>query len=266
MLISRDDLRRFVPRPIFFVYRQVRAGLNRWKYRGGEYHCNVCASNLRAWIHAGPVDHRNFVCPVCYSYGRHRMMALVIENELLRDGTVIGKKLLHFAPEVGFQNWLKRCLPDIDYRSADLFSPDVDLCLDLQEITLPNDSIDVVILSHVLEHVDNDTQALHELNRILAPGGKLFVQVPLSGEPQTIEDKLDTAAARLACYGKTDHVRLYGGDLQSRLVSAGFEVSVHSARNEPYRAHFSHMALDLPEDSSMLYDKESTTFVCLKPV
>jgi len=266
MLISRDDLRRFVPRPIFSVYREMRARFNRWKYHGDEYNCNVCASNLRAWIHAGPVDHCNFVCPVCYSYGRHRMMAKVIEKELVRSNSTGRKKWLHFAPEVGFRTWLKRHLPNVNYRSADLFSPDVDLCLDLQNITLENDSIDAVILSHVLEHVDNDARALSELNRILVPGGWLCVQVPLSDKQETIDDKLDTAAARLARYGKTDHVRLYGSDLHGRLVAAGFEVEVHSARNEPYKTDFTKMALDLPEDSSMLYDNESTTFVCRKPV
>jgi len=192
------------------------------------------------------------------------MMALVIENELLRDGTVIGKKLLHFAPEVGFRNWLKRCLPDIDYRSADLFSPDVDFCLDLRYIALPNDSVDVVILSHVLEHVDDDMRALRELNRILGPGGSLFVQVPLSGAKETIEDKLENAAARLASYGKTDHVRLYGEDLVARLIAVGFSVTVHRAQDEEFRKDFTCMALDLPEDSSMLYDNESTTLVCRK--
>lgn len=191
MLTSRDDLRRFIPRPVFSVYHEIRARLNRWKCHSGEYGCNVCLSSLREWIHAMPLDHGNFVCPVCYSYGRHRMMAKVIERELVRYNSIGGKKWLHFAPEVGFRTWLMRHLPQVNYRSADLFSPDVDLCLDLQDIALANDSIDAVILSHVLEHVDNDARALRELNRILVPGGRLFVQVPLSGQ-ETIDDKLDT--------------------------------------------------------------------------
>lgn len=193
------------------------------------------------------------------------MMVKVIENELLQDGSKSGKTLLHFAPEVGTQNWLKRHLPQFEYRSADLFSPDVDLRLDLQDMALPNDAVNVAILSHVLEHVGNDVQALRELNRILVPGGYLFVQVPLSGAQETVEDKLDTVAARLARYGKTDHVRLYGADLQTRLADAGFEVTAHIARNEPYRYQLLSMALDLPEDTTMLYDNESTTFVCRKP-
>ncbi len=264
MLISRDTLRRFVPRPIFSVYRAMRARLNRLKYRGGEYYCNVCDSNLREWIHAGPADHRNFVCPVCYSYGRHRMMAKVIENELVRGDTMAGKKLLHFAPEVGFRNWLKRHFPHIKYQSADLFSPDVDLCLDLQDIALTNEAIDVVILSHVLEHVDDDTLAVKELYRILAPNGKLFIQVPLSGSEATREERLGTPEERLANYGKTDHVRLYGDDIAVRLTDAGFSVTVHRAHEDPYREKFDYMALDLPDGSTMLYDNESTTYVCCK--
>lgn len=192
------------------------------------------------------------------------MMVTVIENQLLRDDSKSDKTLLHFAPEVGTQHWLKRYLPQFEYRSADLFSPDVDLCLDLQDIALPNDAVNVAILSHVLEHVDNDIQALRELNRILVPGGYLFVQVPLSGAQETVEDKLDTDAARLARYGKTDHVRLYGADLQNRLADAGFKVTAHIARNEPYRHQYLYMALDLPDDTAMLYDNESTTFVCRK--
>jgi SAM-dependent methyltransferase len=262
--ISRDSLRRFAPKPVLSCYRRARAVLNRFKYRGDEYHCNICHSNLRAWVYAGPIDHCNLVCPVCNAYGRHRMMGLVIENELMAQDTMIGKRLLHFAPEVGFQNWLKRKLPHIEYKSADLFSPDVDLCIDLESIALPNDSIDVVILSHVLEHVSNDRCALDELNRILRPNGTLFLQVPLSVEQRTIEEKLDTAGERLVVYGKTDHVRLYGSDLFDRLVASGFEVTVHFAKNEPYLPLFNSMALDLPDNSSMLYNNESTTFVCRK--
>lgn len=264
MLINRETVRRFIPKPIFAAYRSLRTRLNRWRYRGNQYHCNVCDSHLSAWIHAGPADHRNHVCPVCYSYGRHRMMVKVMEHELVSH-SMAGKTLLHFAPEVGTRNWLKRHVPRLEYRSADLFSPDVDLCLDLQDIALPSATVDVVILSHVLEHVDNDVQALNELYRILTPDAWLFVQVPLSSAEQTVEDKLPTAADRLAHYGKTDHVRLYGKDIQNRLTDAGFVVSIHAAHNTPYREQFTYMALDLPNDSAMLYDNESTTFVCRKP-
>lgn len=266
VMLSRDNLRSYLPQPMLACYRQVRMSFNRWKYRGHDYYCNVCKSNLRAWAYAGPANHCNLVCPVCNSYGRHRMMVMVIKSELLRSNVIAGNQWLHFAPELGFGNWLKRELPFIDYKSADLFSLDVDMHLDLQSIALPDESTDTVILSHVLEHVDNDNQALRELNRILRPGGMLFIQVPLSDSEETIEDKLDSAEDRLAQYGKTDHVRLYGADILYRIASSGFAVSVHAARNAPYIAQFEYMALDLPERSQMPYANESTTFVCRKPI
>lgn len=264
MLMTREVLRQAMPRPVLTAYRVGRSIFNRWRYRGHKYYCNVCDSNLKAWIHGGQIENRNYVCPVCYSYGRHRLMALVIDREMARKELTQGQTLLHFAPEVGLQNWLKCHLPTYKYVTADLYSPDVDLHLDLQEIALPNDSVNVIILSHVLEHVDNDVRALKELYRILAPGGRLLIQVPLSGKYATIEDKLNDPESRLAKYGKTDHVRLFGDDLVNRIADAGFSVTIHRAHDDPYADRFSSMALDLPEDSNMLYDNESTTFECRK--
>jgi len=192
------------------------------------------------------------------------MMAMIIERELLEENQVIDLKMLHFAPELGLRKWLKCQLPHVEYRSADLYSSDTDLRLDLQNIALPSDTIDVVILSHVLEHVENDNQALKELRRVITPGGKLFVQVPLGKQRVTSDGKLLSASDRLARYGKTDHVRLYGADFHNRLISAGFEVSAYAARDEPFSSQFVRMALDLPDDSSMLYQNESTVFVCRK--
>ena len=264
MIIRRDQLRAFIPSGLLHFYRVVRAMFNRWKYKGNRYYCNVCSSKLKSWTNAGPSEHCNLVCPVCNSYGRHRMMAKVIESEHFNDEILLGSKMLHFAPELGLKSWLKQEFSQLNYQTADLFSPDVDLRLNLENIALTNESVDSAILSHVLEHVHADIQALNELNRILRPGGRLFIQVPLSGKFQTIEKKLDLATDRLEQYGQTDHVRLYGSDLKDRLFEAGFEVAIHEACKKPYADFFTYMALDLPDDSSMIYDTESTTFVCRK--
>ena len=150
------------------------------------------------------------------------------------------------------------------YRSADLSSPEVDLNLDVQHINLPDNSIGVVLLSHVLEHVENDLLAIREIYRVLAPAGKLFVQVPLGRESITQDECIVTPEGRLARYGKTDHVRLYGEDILDRLSNAGFKVTVYRADVDAYRRDFDYMALDIPSDSTMLYVSESSTYVCQK--
>ena len=194
------------------------------------------------------------------------MMVLVLERELSAFGRSPKNALLHFAPEIGLQRWIKRHVPFARYLSTDLDSSEVDINMDIQRMDLPDASIHAVLLSHVLEHIEDDARALREIYRVLAPGGKLFLQVPLSGKTVTIDEKLVTAAERLASYGKTDHVRLYGDDIQARLARVGFDVTVYRASDVPFGEKLDYMALDIPPTSTMLYDNESSTFVCLKRV
>jgi SAM-dependent methyltransferase len=84
----------------------------------------------------------------------------------------------------------------------------------------------VVLCSHVLEHILDDLAAMGEMHRILAPGGMALIQVPLQGE-RTFEDPAATSAAdRERVYGRSDHVRIYGSDIKDRISQAGFEVEL----------------------------------------
>ncbi len=191
-------------------------------------------------------------------------MAMVLAREVSPIPPTSKKMLLHFAPELGLQRWVKEHLPFLTYRSADLHSPEVDVNLDVQRMDLPDNGIDVILLSHVLEHVEYDTLALREVYRVLAPNGKLFVQVPLSGESVTQDEKLGSPDMRLARYGKTDHVRLYGEDILERLSNAGFKVTIYRANDSSFQSDLDYKGLDIPSNTTMLYASESSTYVCQK--
>jgi ubiquinone/menaquinone biosynthesis C-methylase UbiE len=47
------------------------------------------------------------------------------------------------------------------------------------DIPLDSNSIDVVILSHVLEHLDIPDKALDEISRILRPSGTIIIIIPM---------------------------------------------------------------------------------------
>jgi len=49
---------------------------------------------------------------------------------------------------------------------------------DAQALPFKNGSADLVLATDVIEHVDGDLEALREIRRVLAPGGKALITVP----------------------------------------------------------------------------------------
>jgi SAM-dependent methyltransferase len=163
------------------------------------------------------------ICPRCRSHPRHRAIAL-----LLARGELPGGRLLHFAPEPLFDPVFAR-LPQIERTTADLYAP-ADLALDITRMELPDDSFDLILCSHVLEHVPDDGAAMSELRRVLTSGGLCLVLTPYRPGVTTYEDPSVTSPLnRMVAFGQQDHVRIYGSDLADRLRAAGFEVSDRTA-------------------------------------
>jgi SAM-dependent methyltransferase len=121
-------------------------------------------------------------------------------------------------------------LNNLRYLTADLKEPWVDIHFDIQRAPLPSASFDVIICSHVLEHVADDRRAMRELFRLLRPGGWAHLQVPIHPyRRSTLEDRaINTAELRQRHYWGPDHVRLYGLDYFERLAEAGFVVETVS--------------------------------------
>jgi SAM-dependent methyltransferase len=96
--------------------------------------------------------------------------------------------------------------------------------------SLPSNSVDVVIANYVLEHVD-DRAALCELNRILAPRGRLITTVPIiEAWERTYENpQITREADRARHFVQEDHVRHYGRDFRDRVKSLGFSLSEFQA-------------------------------------
>lgn len=68
-------------------------------------------------------------------------MVFLAENTTLFDETP--KKFLHIAPEIAFEQRLKR-LKYLEYLTADLFDPNAMVKVDVADIPFPNDSFDAI--------------------------------------------------------------------------------------------------------------------------
>jgi SAM-dependent methyltransferase len=130
---------------------------------------------------------------------------------------------------MAFSVHLKK-IPGLDYVSADLASPHAMRKIDITSMDLPDNSFDIVLCSHVLEHVPEDRKAMQEIFRILKPGGWGLIQVPISGETTLEDPTITDPRERERLYLQDDHVRLYGMDLKDRLIQTGFVVEVTYGR------------------------------------
>jgi len=188
--------------------------------------CTVCGheGKFLAEMHFPDIFVYDAVCPRCGSQPRHRLLRLAADEKgLLGPDT----RLLHFAPEANVRGFVE---PRVGlYRTADLFAEGVDFKLNIEAIDQPDQSWDVIICSHVLEHVDH-RKALKELHRILAPGGRLLALFPIVDawtrdyEAPEIRSEYDRALH----FGKENHLRRFGSSVREEFGAAGFELEAYS--------------------------------------
>lgn len=110
--------------------------------------------------------------------------------------------------------------------TADLYSPGVDLIIDIQHTGLPDQSYDIIVCNHVLEHVDDFRQALKEMYRILRPGGSFICSFPMDPNVELLDEDLSvrTEAERIRRFGQNDHQRVFGMKADQFLAEAAFTV------------------------------------------
>lgn len=192
--------------------------------RGSAVTCPVCSHSFRRFLPYGRIHPRaNALCPHCLSLERHRLIWLY-----LREKTPFFEKrqpVLHIAPEPCFIPRFETIHGDL-YVTADLESPLAKVRMDIHQMPFSENSFDVVLCNHVLEHVADDIRAMKEIARVLKPGGYAILQVPFFHPvpEQTLSDPTITdPKMREKMFGQDDHVRKYGHDFRQRIEQAGLQ-------------------------------------------
>ncbi len=189
-----------------------------WDRRPGDAArwCPVCAWTGDEFVGVRHVE--LLLCPQCGASGRDRYLIWCFLSRTPDPGW---KRVIETSPRLGreyrdlMRSWFDYTASDFD-ESAHIG----DIRLDLQQIDLADDAVDVVLTPHVLEHVPETAKALGELRRVVAPGGVVYLQVPLlqgvTAPPDTPEFHGDN----------TPVFWRFGWDLTDQLVEAGFDVDV----------------------------------------
>ncbi len=131
-----------------------------------------------------------------------------------------------------------------DYTATDFLQVDkpydlaaLDIVSDLHHLAVADAAYDLVICSQVLEHLPEPEAVLHELNRVLKPGGRLWLSTPLFFE----EHELPHDYFRYTRYG-----------LRHLLQKSGFQISQIEWLEGYYGTiayQFKTMALSLPTNA-----------------
>ena len=185
---------------------------------GNNVRCNICNWEGHRFFSVAGVSYirYNAVCPKCGSVERNRALTKYLENR----GSFGNRRLrcLEIGPFKGSRTYFES--RNCDYISIDIDSELATEKMDVTHLGFPVDFFEMIICSHVLEHVDDDLQAMRELYRVLRNEGNCFIMVPFNRHrTDTIEYKEPNPLDPL-------HLRYYGMDIIDRLKSTGFNVSM----------------------------------------
>ena len=238
-----------------------------WQYINGN--CNVCGKVGRFFYKEAALWRESLNCEYCRTTSRYRSIArglLRAISELTGDEAMslaalprAGAKKLHVYDTQSPFYW-RGCaypLPDLlkatGWIEVELsqYKPDkpVGQVLaggvtnqNLERLTFPDELLDLVVTSDVMEHVRLDDRAHREIYRVLKPGGIYIFTVPhdRSLERTMIrvqvndpdDSRTDVHVLEPEYHGDTNSdggagvlsYRVYGRDLESELAKLGFEV------------------------------------------
>jgi GT2 family glycosyltransferase/ubiquinone/menaquinone biosynthesis C-methylase UbiE len=236
--------------------------------------CNICGDEVTFLRRRGVWLRETLMCPVCLTTSRNRSIARGL-LEAIRELTGVTAQSIRGLPAsaprsvrildtqpsfssppfgaypiprlLAERSWLEvqtsRFDPDLpwghvfDARTTNQ---------DLQALTLPDESLDILVTSDVLEHVRLDERALHEIARVLRPGGYHLFTVPHDRTTrETVERVLihdpddpsrDEHVLEPEYHGSPESheagilaYRVYGTDLDDRLAATGLDVSYTAA-------------------------------------
>jgi len=127
---------------------------------------------------------RRVRCPGCKSMEQNRLFLWAYERFIQPEFDVAGKRVLLVAPTDGEADYFRaRCeVTSHDVRRT----ASVDRQLDLGHMPeVAEGSFDAVFAFGLLQSCPDDEAVLDEVKRVLSPGGRFFLQVPLRSNAET---------------------------------------------------------------------------------
>ncbi len=202
----------------------------------GRFRCPLCESTLLLRLARTDIGVRCLNCAAS-------AITLAMVSTLLAERPEFRRERVYELSSRGpLARFLLREVPDLtlseyfDDLAPGAFRDGVQ-CQDIQNLTYPDASFDLVTSTEVFEHVADDRRGFAEIRRVLRPGGAFIFTVPIENADRTVEravigdgvvkhllppayhdDRIRGKAAVLV-------FRDYGRDIAARLLESGFRTA-----------------------------------------
>ncbi len=151
-----------------------------------------------------------------------RVVVSLLDGDIKKE---TGKKICDFGASSGYMiEDLSKEFPKNQYIACDLYESGLkrsykknkNIChiqLNLTQIPFNDDSLDMVACLNVLEHIEDDVQALKEIYRVMKHGSRACIVVPYG---KNLYDYYDESIYHKRRYGK--------GEMKGKSEAVGFKV------------------------------------------
>jgi len=180
--------------------------------------CFICGS-LSEFIGKEGFTLRESLCPRCGGSRRNSDLAKIIINTFSHQDDISLSQAEPYFRHLGIyetqasgpiHNFLKG-LPH--YCCSEYFddvpngnrNKDGILCENLQDLSFPDETFDLVITQDVLEHVDHPEKAFSEINRVLKPGGYHIFTIPYHESTPTLRRIVVNNGEKIHTYPQVYH-------------------------------------------------------------
>ena len=192
-------------------------------YRGSQVTCKICNWSGRKFPQGR--------CPLCKSFSRTRLIPYSFEFFNLKKN----QDILHVAPNISEYLFVKNKINYKKYNTLNLTNLSfIDIVGDITNLDIKDNSYNLIIAWHLLEHINDDKRAISEMHRVLKNGGNLLLCVPIfpKENKKTFEVENADPSSFEEIYGHPDHVRGCGLDYYKKFERHGFKTKTLKVKEQ----------------------------------
>jgi SAM-dependent methyltransferase len=199
----------------------------------GRFRCPLCEARLLLRLSRDPIGVR------CLRCGASAITLSTVSVLVAARPGFRGERVYELSARGPLFGYLRREVKDLTFSEYfDDVAPgtfrDGVQCQDIQQLTHPDASFDLVTSTEVFEHVADDRRGFAEIRRVLRPGGAFIFTVPIEDAERTVERAVVSNGTvkhmlppayhddRIRGKGAVLVFRDYGRDIVLRLLEAGF--------------------------------------------